>query len=146
MVFTSKEKEVNTRPLIEPCSNKKIPCCPISRKKTSASGSRTSATVVLAQHLWRAGTDRKRDPGKAAGCRHHHPPDARFRPGGGRIGYGAGYYDRFLEKNPDLTKIGIAFGCQEMDGLPIDPNDVRMDLIVTEDGVVYDGSGKRHGA
>ena len=62
-----------------------------------------------------------------------------FDRAGGRIGYGAGYYDRFLEKNPDLTKIGVAFGCQEMETLPVDENDIKMDLIVTEDGIVYDG-------
>jgi 5-formyltetrahydrofolate cyclo-ligase len=56
---------------------------------------------------------------------------------GGRIGYGAGYYDRFLEKNPSLKKIGIAFACQEMDHLPLDDTDVRMDHIITEDGIVY---------
>ena len=58
---------------------------------------------------------------------------------GGRIGYGAGYYDRFLEKHPLLHKIGIAFACQEIDRLPLDENDVRMDHIVTEEGIVYSG-------
>ncbi|PKL70874.1 MAG: 5-formyltetrahydrofolate cyclo-ligase [Methanomicrobiales archaeon HGW-Methanomicrobiales-1] len=56
---------------------------------------------------------------------------------GGRIGYGAGYYDRFLEKYTDLRKIGIAFACQEIDSLPLDETDVRMDHIITEDGIVY---------
>jgi 5-formyltetrahydrofolate cyclo-ligase len=59
---------------------------------------------------------------------------------GGRIGYGAGYYDRFLEKYPGLRKIGIAFACQEYDGLPLDETDVRMDMIITEEGIVYTGS------
>jgi 5-formyltetrahydrofolate cyclo-ligase len=56
---------------------------------------------------------------------------------GARIGYGAGYYDRFLEKFPALRRIGIAFACQEMDSLPLDPTDVRMDHIITENGSVY---------
>ena len=56
---------------------------------------------------------------------------------GGRIGYGAGYYDRFLEKYPDLKKIGLAFACQEIESLPLDTTDVRMDYIITEDGIVY---------
>ena len=56
---------------------------------------------------------------------------------GGRIGYGAGYYDRFLEKYPTLRKIGIAFACQEIDRLPLDETDVRMDHIITEEGIVY---------
>jgi 5-formyltetrahydrofolate cyclo-ligase len=56
---------------------------------------------------------------------------------GARIGYGAGYYDRFLEKNPGLYKIGIAFACQEIERLPVDETDIRMDCIITEEGVVY---------
>ena len=56
---------------------------------------------------------------------------------GGRMGYGAGYYDRFLAKNQNVRKIGIAFACQEYDNLPVDENDVPMDYIITEEGVVY---------
>lgn len=58
---------------------------------------------------------------------------------GGRIGYGSGYYDRFLEKNPDVIKIALAFACQETDELPLEENDVLMDYIVTEDGVIKTG-------
>jgi 5-formyltetrahydrofolate cyclo-ligase len=60
-----------------------------------------------------------------------------FDRAGGRIGYGAGYYDRFLSKNPGMRKIGIAFACQEVERLPVDENDIRMDVIITEDGIVY---------
>jgi 5-formyltetrahydrofolate cyclo-ligase len=56
---------------------------------------------------------------------------------GGRIGYGAGYYDRFLAKNQNVRKIGIAFACQEYDNLPADENDIPMDSVITEEGIVY---------
>jgi 5-formyltetrahydrofolate cyclo-ligase len=56
---------------------------------------------------------------------------------GRRIGYGAGYYDRFLAKHLNLRKIGIAFSCQECDNLPVDENDIPMDYIITEEGIVY---------
>jgi len=60
---------------------------------------------------------------------------------GGRLGYGAGYYDRFLAKNPQIRKIGIAFSCQEADRVPVDENDIHMNCIITEEGIVYsDGS------
>lgn len=55
---------------------------------------------------------------------------------GHRLGYGAGYYDRFLEKNPHLKRIAVAFSCQEVDDLPADEHDMRMDLIVTEKEVI----------
>lgn len=54
---------------------------------------------------------------------------------GHRLGYGAGYYDRFLIRHRHMQKIGIAFSCQEVDSIPADENDVCMDLIVTEKGI-----------
>jgi 5-formyltetrahydrofolate cyclo-ligase len=60
---------------------------------------------------------------------------------GGRLGYGAGYYDRFLAANPQIRKIGIAFSCQEAERVPVDANDIHMNCIITEEGIVYsDGS------
>jgi 5-formyltetrahydrofolate cyclo-ligase len=55
---------------------------------------------------------------------------------GHRLGYGAGYYDRFLSLNPHMRKIGIAFSCMEVPEIPGDENDVAMDLIVTENGII----------
>ena len=55
---------------------------------------------------------------------------------GNRLGYGAGYYDRFLISHPGMVKIGVAFSCQQVQGVPADKNDVRMDWIVTEDGAI----------
>ncbi|HUU75275.1 MAG TPA: 5-formyltetrahydrofolate cyclo-ligase [Methanoregulaceae archaeon] len=55
---------------------------------------------------------------------------------GHRLGYGAGYYDRFLSSHSHMKKIGVAFSCQEMETIPADRNDVRMDIIVTEKGVI----------
>ena len=37
---------------------------------------------------------------------------------GNRLGYGAGYYDRFLAAHPGMKTIGVAFACQEMPDLP----------------------------
>lgn len=50
-----------------------------------------------------------------------------------RIGYGKGYYDRFIPKNSKT--IGLAFSCQEQDFLP-DSHDKTLDIIVTEKGVL----------
>ena len=49
-----------------------------------------------------------------------------------RIGYGKGYYDRYL-KNKSLGEfVGIAYDFQVLDALPADENDVKLDQIVTE--------------
>lgn len=47
-----------------------------------------------------------------------------------RLGHGKGYYDRFLTKSKAL-KIGVAFDCQKLEVLPIDPWDISLDIIVT---------------
>ncbi|MCL2254208.1 MAG: 5-formyltetrahydrofolate cyclo-ligase [Lachnospiraceae bacterium] len=59
-------------------------------------------------------------------------PGAVFDKNRGRIGYGKGYYDRFLAKYPLTTKIALCFDCQIAPYVPIDSNDVKPDLIITE--------------
>jgi len=58
---------------------------------------------------------------------------------GFRLGYGGGFYDRTIEalraKGP-VTAIGFAFAAQEVDEVPTEPTDQRLDLIVTEQGVI----------
>ena len=48
-----------------------------------------------------------------------------------RIGYGKGYYDKYLRKNNGY-KIGVCFTKQIVENVPVDENDVKMDLIVNE--------------
>jgi len=51
----------------------------------------------------------------------------------GRLGYGGGYYDRILRETKAL-KVGVAFSFQVVPELPLEPFDVRMDLLLTERG------------
>ena len=54
-----------------------------------------------------------------------------------RMGYGKGFYDRFLEKCGDnVTAVGLAFSCQIAKMIPTESHDRRMDLVVTENGVI----------
>jgi len=55
---------------------------------------------------------------------------------GSRIGYGAGYYDRFLSRAPDVPVVGAAFSCQEVPSVPCEAFDRRMDRVVTEEEVI----------
>ena len=55
---------------------------------------------------------------------------------GGRLGQGAGYYDRTLEAwrrtvDPPAF-VGLAFSCQEVDRVPVEGHDQRLDAILTE--------------
>ena len=52
-----------------------------------------------------------------------------------RLGYGGGFYDRFLQSSSAI-KIGIAFAAQEVEVLPIEQHDIKMDYIITEHGVI----------
>ena len=142
MVFTSKEKEVNTKPLILALFTQKNPVVvPIIQKEdVSLRLSYLSNFSALVPSTFGVPEPIGSEiPAKAQDVDVIILPMLGFDRAGGRIGYGAGYYDRFLEKNPGLVKIGVAFGCQEMEALPVDENDIKMDLIVTEDGIVYDG-------
>ncbi|MDO4198762.1 MAG: 5-formyltetrahydrofolate cyclo-ligase [Erysipelotrichaceae bacterium] len=51
-----------------------------------------------------------------------------------RLGHGAGYYDRFLDKY-DLIKIGVGFEVQKLDKVITETNDITLDYIVTEDKI-----------
>jgi len=56
-----------------------------------------------------------------------------------RLGYGKGYYDRYLNKYikqyKDIMTVGVAFSFQKHNKLPINKNDVKMDFILTEKGI-----------
>jgi 5-formyltetrahydrofolate cyclo-ligase len=65
-------------------------------------------------------------------------PCVGFTRGGYRLGYGAGFFDRYLAQHPQITTIGVAWAFSEIDDevLGPQPHDVPMTLIVTELGVV----------
>ena len=56
-----------------------------------------------------------------------------------RIGYGKGYYDRFLKKHKKNKKnpltIGLAFSFQKYKKIPTSKHDVKLDYILTEKGI-----------
>lgn len=63
-------------------------------------------------------------------------PGVAFDRQGRRIGYGGGYYDRFLRRLPAFT-VGIAFGIQVIDGpLPAGSFDLSVQAIVTEEETI----------
>ncbi len=63
-------------------------------------------------------------------------PAVAFDRRGYRVGYGGGYYDRFLPAAPQAAKIGAAFACQIMEQIPVERYDVTMDCIVTEEEIL----------
>ncbi|RMA93197.1 5-formyltetrahydrofolate cyclo-ligase [Hydrogenothermus marinus] len=62
-------------------------------------------------------------------------PAVAFDETGHRIGYGKGYYDRFLKKT-DALKIGVAYDFQVLDKFPTEHHDIPVDLIVTPTKII----------
>lgn len=52
-----------------------------------------------------------------------------------RIGYGGGYYDKFLAGQLQAQKIGVCFESGRVERLPAEPHDVPLDVIITEKNV-----------
>ena len=55
---------------------------------------------------------------------------------GGRLGYGAGYYDRTLPLLTPRFAMGCAFAAQEVPAVPMGPHDIPLDAIATEREVI----------
>ena len=49
-----------------------------------------------------------------------------------RIGYGGGFYDKYLEAHPELGRLAVAFEFQFMDEVPTEPTDICPQMIITE--------------
>lgn len=71
-------------------------------------------------------------------------PGSVFDKEGGRMGYGGGYYDRFLANEaPDSIRVGLAFELQIVERVPLEPHDQLMDYVVTEENI-YDCRRNRY--
>lgn len=54
---------------------------------------------------------------------------------GNRLGYGGSYYDAYLSSH-DVMKVGVAYSEQEVDAVPMEPHDHKMDWIVTPKEII----------
>lgn len=63
-------------------------------------------------------------------------PGTAFDRSGGRLGYGGGYYDTFLQQAPQAARVAAGFAVQIVDDVPMDAHDLGVDALVTEQGVL----------
>jgi 5-formyltetrahydrofolate cyclo-ligase len=65
-------------------------------------------------------------------------PCVGFTAEGFRLGYGGGYFDRWMAAHPDVTVIGVAWSVAQVDAAAFgaQPHDLPLMAIVTENGVV----------
>lgn len=96
-------------------------------------------------HAWRAGAEKR----EALSLR-MLLPGAVFDRSGNRIGYGGGFYDRWLAKwwaesaeysFGTFEKIGLAYGIQIAQEIPADPLDQKVDAVITEKQILYSMDG-----
>lgn len=60
-------------------------------------------------------------------------PGSVFDPRGGRLGYGGGFYDRFLQMAaPQALRIGLAYDLQVIEAVPLENHDQPLDYLITE--------------
>ncbi|MDE2403372.1 MAG: 5-formyltetrahydrofolate cyclo-ligase [Sphingomonadales bacterium] len=54
-----------------------------------------------------------------------------FTAAGDRLGQGAGHYDRWLAAHPGARAVGLAWDCQLVETLPVEPHDRPLEAVVT---------------
>ena len=64
-------------------------------------------------------------------------PGAAFDHSGGRVGYGGGFYDRFVSRlRQDVPLVAVAFSSQLRESVPMDTHDRPVDYIVTDREII----------
>ena len=59
-------------------------------------------------------------------------PGLAFDPAGHRVGYGGGYYDRYLEKEPYHPLVALCYDFQMYAHLEVEAHDIPVDLVITD--------------
>ena len=139
MAFASFGTEVSTGGLIE---------------RLQSEGKQVLLPVVIAPEIMEAAEVRPGEalvrssygPGEPPGRAPRDPraidvvlvPGLGFDRAGRRIGYGGGFYDRFMRRlRPDALRVGLAFGPQLLsEAIPTRPSDEVVDIVVTDHEVV----------
>ncbi|WP_446899578.1 5-formyltetrahydrofolate cyclo-ligase [Clostridium sp. LBM24168] len=134
-IFVSYKSEIDTHNIIkEALADGKIVCVPkvISKDKGMIAGyiKKFSDLVHGKFNILEPPDD------KSEVCRSRidlaYIPGVAFDNCGGRLGYGGGYYDRFLKGlRTDCKKIGICYKFQIVDKVPMEEHDIYIDKIIS---------------
>lgn len=132
------KNEISPLPLFEICLKmKKTLAFPVCQKQTSTLiFKEVSSLNDLCQSTWGIlepnHNCKEIIPNKNTLC---IVPALAFSRDGHRLGYGKGYYDRFLEKFNGKS-MGISYSLLLLNELPHDKHDISVDIIVTESEVL----------
>ncbi len=132
------QREVDISPVLDDFLNRGVPVAlPVAQTAPAPDGSPAmSAHRYVARSDLRPGPWGLFEPASGIAVPKNEiaivlVPALALDPDGFRLGYGMGYYDRFLAGLPAL-KIGIAFEYGYRSAVPFEAHDVRVDLVVTE--------------
>lgn len=71
-------------------------------------------------------------------------PGVVFDKEGHRIGYGKGFYDRYLKRlsktGINVYKIALCYECQMLNEIPYENHDISVDMVITENGIYEKGN------
>ena len=59
-------------------------------------------------------------------------PGLAFDPAGHRLGYGGGFYDRYLEQHPNHTLVALCYDFQLLDHLETEAHDIPVDFVIAD--------------
>lgn len=65
-------------------------------------------------------------------------PGAVFSKKRNRIGYGGGFYDRYLEENPACRTIAVCYDFQIVEDFPAERHDKKPEIIISEDQIIWE--------
>jgi 5-formyltetrahydrofolate cyclo-ligase len=123
------KEEINIRPLIQKLLDAKIKViCPKTLLKGQLSHHELFSLEEIEEGLFSTFHPKTKMPylGKID---YIIVPGLAFDRKGNRLGYGGGYYDRFLEDHKEAYKVGLAYPFQVIDNVPIEPFDAVLDQI-----------------
>ena len=73
-------------------------------------------------------------------------PGVAFDRSGNRVGYGGGYYDKFLsEINSDIPTIALAYDVQILEEVPSEQHDIKVGMVITEKETIKCLKSKKDG-
>lgn len=129
--FVSFGSEPDTRRLIRYCLQEGVFIAVPRIEEKEMNFYRIRSWDDLVPGIWgipepKAGTELAVDPGFML------VPGLAFDRKGYRLGYGGGYYDRYLAGHPGFYTMGAAYARQIVDPLPTGPYDLPVDRILTE--------------
>ena len=131
-IYKSFNKEVDTSRLIEHfLSQNKMVAYPVIKGENMVAGIAKSDEKAFSQF----GTEEPTEYIEMQKIDVCFLPLLAFDKNKNRLGYGKGYYDKFLSANPCL-KIGLAYDFQFKETIGVKPWDVPLDIIITETKII----------